>query len=386
MSGFSVFGQVNLNSSSGRVKDIDTDFLFRLTDKQYDRILLQSGWLSGIGDYLSFKHGGGNTEAGTYGFRISDAQGFDFGKNDFSTSFLKIMTNGNIGIGTTSPQSKLEIKQSGTIGGTWNPSGSFLTISDSGSSKMIMDSNEIYGNGTLHIGSKTGDIIKFRTISENSTSDKVVIKADGKVGIGTNSPQAGLHIANNTGLFIDDSASGFPGRISMTDGFTNASTKDDMLFESDGAFIFKLDRNGNGISNLPGFGVYNKNNEAIFFAKDNGNVGIGTSTPDAKLAVNGNIHTKEVKVDLIGWADYVFKEGYNLPTLEQVEDHIATKGHLINIPSAAEVAENGIQLGAMNAKLLEKIEELTLYTIAQEKKLQKQEERLKKLETLLVKK
>ncbi len=117
----------------------------------------------------------------------------------------------------------------------------------------------------------------------------------------------------------------------------------------------------------------------------NGNVGIGTSTPDAKLAVNGRIHTKEVKVDLVGWADYVFNKDYQLPSLQQVENHIKTKGHLINIPSEAEVVKNGIQLGEMNAKLLEKIEELTLYTIAQEKKLKIQEERLSKLEALVSK-
>ncbi|AXT62350.1 hypothetical protein D1816_18935 [Aquimarina sp. AD10] len=117
----------------------------------------------------------------------------------------------------------------------------------------------------------------------------------------------------------------------------------------------------------------------------NGNVGIGTTTPDAKLAVNGTIHTKEVKVDLVGWADYVFEEAYNLPTLQQVEDHIATKGHLINIPSAKEVEAKGIKLGEMNAKLLEKIEELTLYTIAQEKKIVNQENRNTKLETVIQK-
>ncbi|SFC66629.1 hypothetical protein SAMN04487891_1203 [Flagellimonas taeanensis] len=94
-----------------------------------------------------------------------------------------------------------------------------------------------------------------------------------------------------------------------------------------------------------------------------GNIGINTTLPDAKLAVNGNIHAKEVKVDLVGWPDYVFKKGYDLPTLEEVEMHIKEKGHLINIPSAKEVEENGIELGEMNMKLLEKIEELTLYII-----------------------
>ena len=107
---------------------------------------------------------------------------------------------------------------------------------------------------------------------------------------------------------------------------------------------------------------------------NNGNVGIGTLAPDAELAVNGNIHAKEVKIDLIGWPDYVFKSNYSLPTLEEVEKHIKEKGHLINIPSAKEVEENGVQLGEMNKLLLEKIEELTLYAIEQQKALQQQKE------------
>ncbi|MGY3793776.1 hypothetical protein [Aquimarina sp. 433] len=85
------------------------------------------------------------------------------------------------------------------------------------------------------------------------------------------------------------------------------------------------------------------------------------------------------------WPDYVFEDAYELPTLRQVENHIDQKGHLINIPSAAEVEQNGIQLGEMNAKLLEKIEELTLYTIAQEKKLDYQEKEIKRLQEVKAK-
>ncbi len=97
-------------------------------------------------------------------------------------------------------------------------------------------------------------------------------------------------------------------------------------------------------------------------------VGIGTNTPDTALAVNGTIHSKEVKVDVTGWPDYVFKKEYELPTLEEVEKHINEKGYLKNIPSEEEAIKNGISLGEMNAKLLQKIEELTLYMIEVNKK------------------
>lgn len=102
----------------------------------------------------------------------------------------------------------------------------------------------------------------------------------------------------------------------------------------------------------------------------NGNVGIGTASTDFRLAVNGTIHSKEVKVDMIGWPDYVFKKEYDLQKLSEVEKHIKEKGHLVNIPSEEEVLKNGIQLGEMNAKLLQKIEELTLYLIDQNKSIE----------------
>ncbi|KRD57947.1 hypothetical protein ASE40_16505 [Flavobacterium sp. Root935] len=115
----------------------------------------------------------------------------------------------------------------------------------------------------------------------------------------------------------------------------------------------------------------------------NGNVGIGINNPQNKLDVNGTIHSKEVKVDMTGWSDFVFKKEYDLPTLEYVEKHIIEKGHLENIPSEEEVLKDGINLGAMNAKLLQKIEELTLYVIEQNKKIDNQNEKIIALEKKL---
>ena len=98
----------------------------------------------------------------------------------------------------------------------------------------------------------------------------------------------------------------------------------------------------------------------------NGNVGIGTLIPTEKLAVNGKIRAQEIKVENTDWPDYVFSKSYQLPTLQETEKHIKEKGHLPGIPSAAEVKANGIELGEMNAKLLHKIEELTLHLIKQD--------------------
>ena len=102
-----------------------------------------------------------------------------------------------------------------------------------------------------------------------------------------------------------------------------------------------------------------------------GNVGIGTDNPQNKLDVNGTIRATEVKVEA-DWADFVFDKDYKLPTLQEVEDHINEHKHLPDIPSEAEVKENGVSLGEMQAKLLQKIEELTLYVIELKKENQEQ--------------
>lgn len=100
-----------------------------------------------------------------------------------------------------------------------------------------------------------------------------------------------------------------------------------------------------------------------------GGVAVGTTTVPSgyKLAVEGKIRTREIRVDQDNWPDYVFKDDYNLPSLEEIQRHIKEKGHLPNIPSARDVEANGVELGEMNRLLLEKIEELTLYVIEQQK-------------------
>ncbi|MGJ8734068.1 MAG: hypothetical protein ACSHW4_13010, partial [Cellulophaga sp.] len=122
--------------------------------------------------------------------------------------------------------------------------------------------------------------------------------------------------------------------------------------------------------------------------------GVNTATPDSRLTVKGNIHAEEIKVDLsVAAPDYVFKKDYNLIPLEEVQHHINEKGHLPNIPSAKELEENGVELGVMNMKLLEKIEELTLYVIHQNLEIKKmtqenidQNKKIKQLKELITKK
>lgn len=123
-------------------------------------------------------------------------------------------------------------------------------------------------------------------------------------------------------------------------------------------------------------------NHIIAFNRQNGNVGIGmpllsSNNPNNyKLAVNGTIGAKEVMVENTSttWPDYVFEENYEVKDLEEVESYIKTEKHLPEVPSAQEISQNGHSLGEMDAILLRKIEELTLYLIEQNKKLENQED------------
>ena len=107
-----------------------------------------------------------------------------------------------------------------------------------------------------------------------------------------------------------------------------------------------------------------------------GAVGIGTSlvnNPNGyKFAVNGRIGAKDVRVEKVSvtWPDYVFNKRYELPTLKEVEEYIDEHKHLQDVPSAVEIEKSGHSLGEMDAILLKKIEELTLYVIQQQKEIE----------------
>lgn len=117
-----------------------------------------------------------------------------------------------------------------------------------------------------------------------------------------------------------------------------------------------------------------------FVVTNSGWVGINVENPQNALEVAGTIRAKEVKIESTNWPDYVFSKDYRLPSLSEVAKHIEDNSHLPGIPSAKEVEERGISLGDMNAKLLQKIEEMTLYMIEQEKVIKSLIERVELLE------
>jgi hypothetical protein len=122
---------------------------------------------------------------------------------------------------------------------------------------------------------------------------------------------------------------------------------------------------------------------AIYFM--GGNVGIGTISPQNALWVNGTVQAKEVLVNT-GWSDYVFAPDYYLAPLMDVAAYIKANQHLPGIPSPAEVEKNGVSVGGVEAKLLEKIEELTLHMIEAEQRNRELERRLAQLEALAARK
>ncbi len=203
--------------------------------------------------------------------------------------------------------------------------------------------------------------IKFFT----GGTPKLCIDANGKIGIGTTQPNAGLEInksnLNEYALLLNSSSTGWGSGIVFRNTFNNT------------------------ISN---YGIYNGSDKKLHFSHplngdaliiDGDKIGIGEYSPEYKLDVNGTIHAKEVLVDMNGWSDFVFDKNYKLSTLNEVNIFIQDNGHLPNIPSEKDVKNNGVNVVEMQAKLLQKIEELTLYIIEQDNKIKKLESQMQQL-------
>ncbi|WP_417801107.1 hypothetical protein [Tenacibaculum sp.] len=309
--------------------------------------------------------------------------------------------DGYVGVGTTNPDMKLSVRSNDQNIARFHYTGS-STISGFriGRSNSYGDFINLSTGFGIGVGTSSGNL---PLASQNIDDvDFFINNSTRNIGIGTTNPQAKLDV-NGSLKVTSPGSTWIKGKIG-TGGITYTTQLKVDKYHSlirqktySGHYI-----NLGGLRDYFGFFGYDKDrtengfDHSMVMNLNTGNVGIGTLTTGShKLAVEGSIGAREIKVEASGWSDFVFYEDYQLPTLTEVEKHIKEKGHLKDIPSAKEVEKNGFFLGAMDAKLLQKIEELTLYTIAQEKKikllekqqtkLEEQEKKIEKLELLVEK-
>lgn len=270
-------------------------------------------------------------------------------ENPWEENSNGIFCSENVGIGTNNPNRPLSIKATGN-------------------SNNAISFNDKNNNEKWYINLKNG---RFNIGKTGSSTYRLAID-DNKLGISCNSPKAKLQVGSNVGSASIGPATGRNiGWGTSYFGFNAHRDPATKIWSSygDGA------NNGGAI-------IYATLNGWIYFSSI---ASTGTNTKNYtdtdvkgnvlfRLSPNGKLMVKEVEVLADLWPDYVFKKGYTLPKLEEVEQFINAKKHLPDMPSEKEIKTNGLNLGDMDALLLKKIEELTLYTIEQQKQLKAQKQ------------
>ena len=258
-----------------------------------------------------------------------------------------ILNAGNVGIGVDIPASLLHLKSNAPK----------LRMDDSDNNRagsILWDAEEMSVWASGNASENGAGAIVFKNGTGLGT-ERMRINHDGKVGIGINLPNEPLHVNGNLRV------AGINKLV-----FTNVNTT---------AYVHSPTSIETRIANdePAGFVTLRANGAEVLRATPSGTVGIGTTNPGThKLAVAGTIKAEEIVLESSG-ADFVFEADYPLRPLPAVERHIQTHKHLPDIPSAAQMQAEGVSMSQMQTKLLQKVEELTLYAIEQDKRLQIQQ-------------
>jgi hypothetical protein len=214
-------------------------------------------------------------------------------------------------------------------------------------------------------------------MQQKGSSPDLVVNSNGNTGLGTVNPQVKLHLYSYSGVEMLRLESQAPiiqlKRRTSPDNQIPVTYKDVGFIQTSGDNL----RLGTNSDNDLGKIVFRTNGGDRMFIDQSGNISIGTEDVAAgyRVSVLGKIMCEELKVQVkASWPDYVFQHNYGLMPLHDLRSYIKQHQHLPNIPAAKEVSANGLELGDMQRRMMEKIEELTLYVL----ELQTQIDQLKK--------